>query len=28
MVIMAMLPHSHDYNMKILSDFNEVQVTP
>jgi ribosomal protein L34E len=23
-----MLPHSHEYHMKILSDFNKVQVTP
>jgi hypothetical protein len=23
-----MLPHSHDYHTKILSDFNKVQVTP
>jgi hypothetical protein len=23
-----MLPHSHDYHMKILNDFNKVQVTP
>jgi hypothetical protein len=24
----CMLPHSHDCHMKILSDFNKVQVTP
>jgi hypothetical protein len=24
----CMLPHSHDYHMKISSDFNEVQMTP
>jgi hypothetical protein len=27
-VVSLMLPHSHDYHMKILSDLNEVQVTP
>jgi hypothetical protein len=25
---LIILPHSHDYHMKILSDFNKVQVTP
>jgi hypothetical protein len=24
----CLLPHSHDYRMKILSDFNEIRVTP
>jgi hypothetical protein len=28
MVLMAMLPPSHEYHTKILSDFNKVQVTP